>query len=174
MIDAVLVSIRNRISNILDIEKLFKIIDEFPIEQEETINIDAKVVKLEEELKARVFLKENLFISFSEGIVNKDNYRILNEVYSNEYTEIENKIETLKESIIAIAAEKEQKYNWVNQYKKYRNITELNRKMVNFLIDKIFVYEGYKIDIRFSDQASYENAISLIRNSNKLAEKMEG
>lgn len=166
--NAVMVSIRNRISNILDVEKLFEIIDEYPLEKDELIEIDSKILQLKEELQEKFFLKESSFNSFSKGVIGKEDYIVLNDIYSKDCTRIKNKIEYLEENISQIVKEKEQKYEWIKNYKKYRNITELSRKMINFFIEKIYVYEEFKIDIRFTDQETYENAVQLIKNSTKI------
>lgn len=84
----------------------------------------------------------------------------------------------LKEAQAAIARLREEMENlfqsrtggnyWIEQFKKYRNLTELTRHIAVTLIDRIEVCEDCRIQIRFKYQDSYEQVLSLIESVERI------
>ena len=46
-------------------------------------------------------------------------------------------------------------YLWIEDIKNYRNITKLDREIVLTLIDKIYVYESGRIEIKYTYSDEY-------------------
>ena len=57
---------------------------------------------------------------------------------------------------------------WIEQFKKYQNLTGLTRHIAVTLIDRIEVCEDCRIQIRFKYQDSYERALSFIESVEKI------
>ena len=45
---------------------------------------------------------------------------------------------------------------WINQFREYRNITELTRYIVVTLIDRILIYRDHRIEIAYRWQDEYQ------------------
>ena len=71
--------------------------------------------------------------------------------------------EKLKEELESLLQNRTGSNLWIEQFKKYQNITELTRHIAVTLIDRIMVFEDCRIDIRFRYQYDYERALELIR-----------
>ena len=58
--------------------------------------------------------------------------------------------------------------DWIDKFKKYKNITELSREIIDELIDNIFVHEGNKVTIKFNYEDEYKTAIEYIKVHNGI------
>lgn len=90
--------------------------------------------------------------------------------------DIQSEINTLEKKIDRLQTEKTesiQEYRrntiWIKLFSKYGNISELNRSMLAYLIDRIYIYEGKRIVIRFKYQDKYEQLLQLINTTVKEA-----
>ena len=52
--------------------------------------------------------------------------------------------------------------NWVILFRQYENITELNRRVLMSLVDKIFIYENHAIEIVFKYKDEFEKAMEYV------------
>lgn len=52
--------------------------------------------------------------------------------------------------------------NWVTLFRQYENITELSRRVLMSLVDKIFIYENRAIEIVFRYKDEFEKAMECV------------
>ena len=152
--EIILNELRNFIGNILNIDKL---LDEVSINQQSLIsrkNIESNLAKLEAD-KSKVFkLKKAIYEDYKLGDLSRDDYLRYKEDYGKQEENIDLQIESLNEEYKnkKIMIERD----WIKQFKKYKNITELDRDILATFIENIFVSEDKKIEIKFkfSEQTS--------------------
>ena len=48
---------------------------------------------------------------------------------------------------------------WVQAFAQFENISELDRRVLVSLVDRIFIYENKAIEIQFKYRDSYETAL---------------
>ena len=58
---------------------------------------------------------------------------------------------------------------WVKMLSENGKITELNRTVISRLIDKIYVYEDKRIEVRFSFEDKFRSLVNLSENNIKEA-----
>lgn len=63
----------------------------------------------------------------------------------------------------------ENMYTWIDVFKKYQNITTIERKTVVELIEEVIVHEDKKISIRFRYGDQYTKLAELLGNYSSLA-----
>ena len=168
--EAVLQTVQAHIGMIINIERLYRFIDELPEEQRNVFNYDAQIVRLKEEIERAQRFKMRLYENLSEGMINQQEYF----QFKNSYTA---KIEEAQEAIAVLEKERSQVIEgnrrdsiWIGVFTRYANIQSLDRKAVVELIDHIDVYEGNRIEITFKYEDECARAIKYIR---RLAEQVE-
>lgn len=168
--EAVLQTVQAHIDMIINIERLYRFIDELPEEQRNVFNYDAQIVRLKEEIERAQRFKMRLYENLSEGMINQQEYF----QFKNSYTA---KIEEAQEAIAVLEKERSQVIEgnrrdsiWIGVFTRYANIQSLDRKAVVELIDHIDVYEGNRIEITFKYEDECARAIKYIR---RLAEQVE-
>jgi len=168
--EAVLQTVQAHIDMIVNIERLYRFIDELPEEQRNVFNYDAQIVRLKEEIERAQRFKMRLYENLSEGMINQQEYF----QFKNSYTA---KIEEAQEAIAVLEKERSQVIEgnrrdsiWIGVFTRYANILSLDRKAIVELIDHIDVYEGNRIEITFKYEDECARAIKYIR---RLAEQVE-
>jgi len=166
--DAVFAALKAHIQSIMDVDRILGFIETLPLRQEEILKIDAQLVKKQEEIDRYNQRKANLYETMADGLMDKDEYLELKSMYENKRKEAEQAVIRLKSEIETILNNKGDKCKWIEQFKQYQEITGLTRVIVVTLIEKIFVYEGCRLDIEFKYQYNYDRALEFIGNVGKL------
>jgi len=160
--EAIMTALHTHISNIKSLKRILTFIDTLPVKQEEIQRIDKQLNKIQEETNRYRDIKVSLYESMMSGIIDEDEYRELKESYSQKSDETEKAALKLSGEIDKIRSSKGEKNFWIEQFKEYRNITTLTRKIVVSLIDEILVYEDNRINIRFRYQYNYESEVNFM------------
>ena len=63
---------------------------------------------------------------------------------------------------------------WIEQFKKYRYLTELDRECIVHLIEKILIYDGKRIEVCFRYRDELENALQYIERFEDVLPAEEG
>lgn len=58
--------------------------------------------------------------------------------------------------------------NWLDNFKKNQNISEINRNIVDEFIKDIYIYENKKIEIKFRYKDQYEELLKYQKNQNSM------
>lgn len=168
LIACVIVSIKNKIERLVDIENILEIIQSIPTEQSEITGVDKQISIKQEELNNYINYKHKLYESYVKGIVNKNDFNEHDKYYEERIAETETIINNLKSKIENIMSDRNKKYSWIEEFKKYKNIKKLNRNIVVIFIDKIIVHENNKVEIIFNYSDEYEDIFNYINNVYKV------
>ena len=166
--EAVFLSLKEHIANILDVERVLQYIETLPIHREEVQKADAQLVKKQEEISRYSRLNKTLYESLSDGLIDKEEYLELKSGYDMKIADAKAASEKLKEELEGLLQNRTGTSLWIERFKKYQNITELTRHIAVTLIERILVFEDSRIEIRFRYQYDYERALELIRNTQRL------
>lgn len=128
---------KEHIANILDVERILQCIETLPVHQEEVQKTDAQLIKKQEEIARYSRLKTTLYESLSDGLINKAEYLELKAGYDIKIADAQAASEKLKEELECLLQNRTGSSLWIEQFKKYRNITELTRHIAVTLIDRI-------------------------------------
>lgn len=147
--DAVLKALQKEIAAISGIEDRLHEIDQIPRDQRKLKTFHNQIVILDKEIEKYTELRRQLYEDMTAGIVDKEEYLEFNRTFTQ-------KIETAQASKMEVRRQMEQLLNievnqlpWIESFKKYKNLQELNRRVLVELIDKIIVIDKNQIVIRF-------------------------
>ena len=107
-------------------------------------------------------LKLRLYEDFADGVIDKTEYTD----FRNRYTQIiEDKqaaVRRIKKEMSDAALLGTSEKNWVTLFRQYENITELNRRVLMSLVDRIFIHENHAIEIVFKYKDEFEKAMEYV------------
>ena len=159
LIDCVLESIKKHISSVISLEKLLNSIEKERMNQKIVQKYGKEIAQKEQTAEELKEFKSSLYENYIKGILPKQDYRMLKEEYTTKLETIEKEISTLNEKL-----EKElwrDRKEWIEHFKKFSNITELDRNAVIQLIQSIKIFEKKQIEITFRYQSEYEETTKM-------------
>ncbi|MBQ8117056.1 MAG: recombinase family protein [Lachnospiraceae bacterium] len=162
--EAVFLSLNRHISAVTDMEKVLEYIDTIPLRQEEMKKADIGLLKNKEEEERLTGLKESLYESMMEGLIDKNEYLELKAVYDEKLQKNRAMAVKLQEEMDGFLMGSPKNAAWIERFKKFRNLTELTREAAVTLIESVKVYEDSRIEVRFKYQDSYERACALVES----------
>ena len=107
-------------------------------------------------------LLEDLYPDWKKGFITQDMYLSMKDKYSQKKEEILSAIENLILQKEAIKNGLTTENRFIENFKKYQNITELTRDVVVELVNNIYIYEGGKIEVEVKFRDEYMNALQYI------------
>jgi ribosomal protein L11 methylase PrmA len=139
-------------------------VESLPESQRNVFNYDAQIVKLKEEIERNRNFKMKLYENLQDGMIGQEEYFLFKKSY-------ESKIQSAEAAITAVEQERQQtiehnreNYAWIDVFKKYQNITSIERKAVVELLEEIIVHEDKKIRLRFRYGDQYTKLVELLEN----------
>ena len=147
--DVVLKALQKEIAAISGIEDRLHEIDQIPRDQRTLKTFRNQIAMLEKEIEKYTELPRQLYEHMTVGIVDQEEYLDFNRTFTQ-------KIETAQASQREVRRQMEQLLNievtqlpWIEMFKRYKNVQELNRRVLVELVEKITVIDKNQIIIRF-------------------------
>ncbi len=166
LIDCVLESVKKHISSVISLEKLLNSIERERMNQKIVQKYGKEIAQKEQTAEELKEFKSSLYENYIKGILPKQDYRMLKEEYTTKLETIEKEISTLNEKL-----EKElwrDRKEWIEHFKKFSNITELDRNAVIQLVQSIKIFEKKQIEITFRYQSEYEETIKMLHSPKEV------
>ena len=102
---------------------------------------------LHEEVEKYKDLKTRLYQDMLDNIVTREEYHEYNRRFTDKLHNAEKADRELEQRKEKVSAEGKREHPWIEDFKYYQNITQLDRKAVVTLIDKIIFYGKYRLEI---------------------------
>ena len=136
------------------------------IEKRNSSNTKTTLDNIERKLNEKRKIKQKFYEDWKLGIISKEDY--LNFVKSNENT-INILTERYKKYSDKLREENnlEDKKSLFKKIEKYKDIKEINKELIDDMIDKIYSYGNNKVEIIFKYQDEYKNIMKLIKQIKK-------
>lgn len=160
--EIVLASVRKQIDVVLDLEAMLGHIDDAPYRKSIASRAGIQLEQKSEEIQRYKRFKQGLFESKMDKLISEDDYHEMKAAYDEQQRAAEQEWQAIQKSLDHSACDLKQTGGWINAFKQFENTTELTRTVVVTLIDHIKVYEGNKVEIVFRYQYDFEQALSLI------------
>ena len=115
--------------------------------------------KKEEEKEKYIMLRNSIKEDLKENFISEEEYWQYNKEYSDKIKKIKEDIELYEEEKETI---KNNDTDWMNIFKKKEKINELNRLLIDELIEDIVVSEDGNIKVIFKYEDKYFEALDFI------------
>ncbi len=129
----------------------------------------ARIAENEQQLEKTLALKDSLDGSLSEGVISHEEYVLYRARYIKRVNAIKADLQDLKEKMILVQEQRGMDNRWMTIFKKFTNINHLDRKIIIHTIRQIRVKGKYELDISFTFEDEYKEALELVN----LAEQVE-
>ena len=171
--ELVLELLKKHIQDVIDLGELLNMVDVAQLQQARVQKLQRRLdLKLEERKRFQT-LADSLYESLVRRLITEDEYRVLKERYAAEITSAEEQAESIRQEMGRELDGVNR--DWIEQFRKYRNITELTRYIVVTLIDRILIYQDHRIEIIYRWQDEYQWQTELLAQAlGQSAEKEAG
>lgn len=162
--DVVLQMVSKQIDSVCEMEKMLDIVDSLPEKQANVFNYDAQVVRLKEEIERNKSFKLKLYENLQEGLIGQDEYFLFKKSYAAKIAEAEDAIRAIEDEREQAVSRNRDSLSWMETFKKYRNITSVNRSMVVDLIRQVNVFEGGRAEVVFRHADEAEKVVKMLED----------
>ena len=100
-------------------------------------------------------------------MISREEYDKMRSKYTARIAEAQKVTDGYETERSRLIEEGSQDNSWMQQFMKFKNLSELSREVVFTLIDKVFVYEQKHIRIEFNYRNEFEYCRQVIENSSK-------
>jgi DNA invertase Pin-like site-specific DNA recombinase len=121
----------------------------------------AQIADNEQQASRIAGFKNALYENMVNGIINKEDYKVLKAKYCTDETRLLGAIDTLRQQHEDVLTGKGERLRWSEHFKKFENLDELDRRMVISLIQSIRVISKYELQITFNYQAEFEKTLAI-------------
>ena len=172
--EAVLAAVRTRVAAVCDMTRLFGAMGRRRPREIDIRNFDRQVARLQEEIEKKEKYKMQLYESLQEGSISKKDYEIFRKNYEKQIEDTEASIHLVEQQKEEMIKGEVQDFGWMRRFRKYKNITEIDRMVVVELIDHIAVTEDCRIEIHFRYEDDYNEACKMIEKITGEEENVDG
>ena len=163
LIECVLENIKVYVANIAEMEIILESIDADHMARELSRSLIEQLSENERRLDKIKEHKAGLYESMINGILSKEEHKALKAQYAQE-------VDTLIEANVQLEKEideadncKHERMAWINHFKEFENLNELDRKTVIHLIHSIRIVSKTEIEITFNYQSEYDIILELLQ-----------
>jgi len=164
---SVLEAIKFHIEYLVDTEELLNQINKSTTKK--LVNQNIENIKRSKELEIEKIsnLKRCLYEDWKNEDITREEYLEYKKKYEQDINNIKNIIENLENQKLKKKEIINTNSKWMENFKKYKNITELDRDIITELVDYIEVHENKKITIHFKFIDEQDRIIKQIAEVNK-------
>lgn len=160
LITCVLDSIKSHVRNVASLEALLTDVSSKAAGSKLALQYEAQIAENEHQLERISGFKTSLYEEMISGIVSKVDYKELKCRYTEDENRLKRAIITLKQELDKVLLGKSERLLWIENFKRFEGITELNRKAVAHLIKYIRVTGKTELEITFNYDLEYKEAVA--------------
>ena len=167
-------AIKTEIKKIIDVDKVLNQIKNSGVQIAREIRKKSakdNYDKIDTEIKQIKAFKSALFEDFKLNILTEEEYREYLTQYDYQIMQLTKRKNFYNDEIIELNHTNIDNIEWIETFKKYKNVNNLTREMINELINYIYIVDKDKIVVEFYFENEYEIIIDYLENDTKLKKK---
>ena len=102
-------------------------------------NLNKEKENINKELKSKSSYFQGLYEDLKKGFLDEEQYVSLRTKYKDDCDKLEQRLETIENSLLGFQAKQNKLKNKKTLFKKYKQIKELNVEIVNDFVDQIVI-----------------------------------
>jgi hypothetical protein len=162
--ECVLESVKSHIANIASLETILQSSDGQRVTNALVKQYTEQIAENERQLMQVAGFKTPLYENLINGVIEKEDYKLLKAKYAADEERLRGAIETLKAQLDDVMSGKSERLKWADTFKRFEGLTELDRRIVANLIQSVRIFSKTKLEITFNYQSEYETARALAGN----------
>lgn len=168
LVDVLLEMINIQIARAVNFDKLIKQMKRDDLVLKEIAFFKMKYKQVEARQDDIFKLLNGLYKDYKDGIISKDEYRAFKEDYEHSLKVIPEELSAINDKVSELKSKKCDENEFVRNFKKYKQITKLNRMLIISLVENISVdnYKEITINFKFKDEYKKMEAIFETKKQN--------
>ncbi len=159
-------AVRAQMQMLADAEEILKAAEDAMEGIEPFFQTDTRLPELEKELVENAGMLSGLYVDWAEGILSEEEYEEMKAFYSGRCKELEGQIRKRREREAKAGDAVREARQWLCGFKDIGSLLpdtegEIRRSLICSLIDKIWVYEGKRVEFSFLYQDRMAEVYSL-------------
>lgn len=167
--EIILESVKRQVQNVLGMEKILGLTETAILQQAGVKKHQGRLDKKNEEIGRYQRLLCSLYENLTEGVIDREEYRGLKTNYTALLSEAERQAEAIRTEIGRIMESGVEGKSWIDQFRKYQNLTMLDRAVVVSLIERILIYKDKQVEIVYNWQDEYQWLSGLLLQAQNMA-----
>lgn len=163
--EVVLETVKQYIRNVVDLDDLLAMTDTAPLRTAEAQKVQRQLDKKRSEHERLQKLLMSLYENLADGIIDREEYARFKQSYTERAAECEKQMDALQESLVQIKEHGGEHREWMAQFRKHLNITELERSIAVALIDRILIYKDNRVEVHFRFEDEFAWQMDILRRS---------
>jgi DNA invertase Pin-like site-specific DNA recombinase len=160
--ECVLVSLKAHVTNVASLDALLATGDVKRMTEALAKQYRTQIRDNQHQLESICGFKSTLYESMITGNLTKEEYRRLKADYSADEARLNAAIERLGVELDDVLAGKAERLRWMEHFKRFGELTTLDRRTVANLIAHIRVLSKTELQIKYNYQDEYEAALALL------------
>jgi len=122
-----------------------------------------QIAENERQLEHIAKVKSTLYENMATRVISKDDYKNFKAQYTADENRLRDAIFLLEQQREDVLSGNSERLRWMEHFKRFEGLAELDRRMVISLIQSIRVLSKTEMQITFNYQAEFEKALTMIR-----------
>ncbi len=161
----ILEALQSQINAVVEMSEILNGISLLPMQNTRINRLKDEIAAKMKEFEKIEQRKKRLYDDYADGVINKDDFCMVNEIYTSELNKCRDIVEMHKQTLKTAETNSDES-EWIVAFTSHRNIQELDRRLIVTLIDKIYIYEDERIEIVFKYKDKYLEALNFINSVN--------
>lgn len=170
LIDFVLQLTKAHIKNIISLDELLNDMNAAHISRGLVKKYTAQIRENENQLEQVRQFKSTLYEKFVSGFISGEEYKYMKAQYTEDSGRLEAANASLRQELENVTNNTSERLKWVEHFKRYEGLEELDRKVVIHLIQSIRVIGKSMYDITFNFDDEYKKALMLLAEQTEQKE----
>jgi hypothetical protein len=162
--EIVLDSLKQHISEVVDMSELLTITDTAPLRTAQAQKVQRQLDKKHEEYEKLQKLLMSLYENLTDGIIDREEYTRLKASFTARADEAEKQMDALRGQLEDIHNHGTENA-WMNEFIKRQGLTALDRAVVVALIDKILIHSNDVVEIIYRWQDEFAWQLDILRSA---------
>ena len=168
---AVLQAINLHIDLLIDTEEIIKQINESSFQNIKNEKIENMIIAKQNDISKISNFKRTLYEDWKNEDITREEYLEYKYKYENDIERLKLNIERLENEKKKYENQKVSSNEWIEKFRRQKNITQLSRDIIMELIECIYVHENEKITIKFKFEDEFKRCLEYIENNKKVLVK---
>lgn len=147
--EIVLAALQTRIEQICDLESKIEELAQLPRDQRKAKAAAGQIEMLQKEMDKYAMLRRQVYEDMNAGIVTKEDYLEFNRTFTQKIEAAQTAQQEVRRQQELLMRLDVSELPWIENFKKYRNLTELNRRVLVELVERIVIVDKDNIVIRY-------------------------
>lgn len=171
--EIVLNSLKKHIRNVIGLAGLMEITSTVQLQQASLMKLQERLDHKQNEIERNQRLLRSLYENLNDGIIDREEYLDFKKTYSKRREDAEKQAEDIRLEMEREASQSSQGHSWMNRFREYQNIVELDRTIVVSLIERILVFRDHRVEIVYRWHNEYQWQIDLICKAQGVSPEKE-